>query len=116
MDDPALFARLRAIAHPCRYCILAALAQRELNVKEIEQASGVTQPGLSQHLCVLRQAGLVRTRKQSRMIYYQLQADCLGALAVAIGALAMPPADLAMPRSGQPTGALPGAATFARLP
>lgn len=115
MDDPALFVRLRAIAHPCRYRILMVLAQRELNVKEIEQESGVTQPGLSQHLCVLRQAGLVHTRKQSRMIYYQLLADCIGPLAAAIEALGTPLA--AVPhRQAQPARTLPGAATFARLP
>jgi DNA-binding transcriptional ArsR family regulator len=115
MDNPALFVRLRAIAHPCRYRILIALTQRELNVKEIEQESGVTQPGLSQHLSVLRRAGLVRTRKHSRMIYYQLQADCFGPLAEAIREIGAPVA--AVPHQPtQPARTLPGAATFARLP
>lgn len=71
IDDDKIEA-LKALAHPVRYLIFSTLAKGEQNVGEIEQASGVGQPALSQQLAVLRQAGLVDTRRDGKLVYYRL--------------------------------------------
>ena len=62
----------QAIADPTRVRILAALLRAELCVCELVDALEVTQSTLSSHLQVLRQAGLVVTRKEGRWVYYSL--------------------------------------------
>lgn len=66
---------LKAIAHPLRYAILKVLAERETNVGDIETATGIAQPTLSQQLSVLRKAGLVGTRREAKLVFYQLEPD-----------------------------------------
>lgn len=63
---------LRQLANPTRLLILCHLAQQERAVGEMERDLGLKQPGLSQQLAELRQAGLVKTRRQSRSIYYSI--------------------------------------------
>ena len=70
----------RAVADPTRRAILDALAERELAVGEICALFPVSQPAISQHLKVLREAGLVRKRVAGRNRYYQLEAAPLQAL------------------------------------
>jgi ArsR family transcriptional regulator len=60
----------KAFADPTRVRILAAIRQRELCVCELCDALSVTQSTLSTHLQVIRDAGLVQTRKQGKWIYY----------------------------------------------
>jgi DNA-binding transcriptional ArsR family regulator len=104
---------LKAIAHPLRYRILEILSAGERNVGEIEEQSGIGQPGLSQQLAVLRGAGLVRSRREAKLVYYELDGQTVTALAESIAAL-IPSASTARPpeRPGNP---LHGAAQFARL-
>lgn len=63
---------LKALAHPARFAIIAALAVQELNVGEIERVTSIRQPALSQQLAVLRDAGLVDTRRDAKLVYYSL--------------------------------------------
>jgi DNA-binding transcriptional ArsR family regulator len=63
---------LRRLANGNRLMILCSLVEQERSVGELEQVLGLRQPGLSQQLAELRQAGLVATRRQSRSIYYSL--------------------------------------------
>jgi len=63
---------LRQLSNPTRLLILCHLAQQERAVGEMERDLGLKQPGLSQQLAELRQAGLVRTRRESRSIYYSI--------------------------------------------
>lgn len=86
MDEAALD-RLKAIAHPARFAILTALKRGESNVGEIEAATGITQPGLSQQLSVLRHAGLVSTRREAKLVYYTLDAGVLADLIQGVSAL-----------------------------
>jgi len=65
---------LKALAHPLRFRILEVLRNGERNVGEIEEASGIGQPALSQQLGVLRKAGLVETRKDAKLVFYSGQA------------------------------------------
>jgi ArsR family transcriptional regulator, arsenate/arsenite/antimonite-responsive transcriptional repressor len=71
-----------ALAHLTRLQIFFCLAraQREMSVGAIQEAVGVPGPTLSHHLVVLRQAGLVETRKEERYIYYSVQRDTVTAL------------------------------------
>ncbi|WP_128891064.1 helix-turn-helix transcriptional regulator [Erythrobacter sp. HKB08] len=111
MTDAEQIDALKALAHPLRLQILQSLQGRERNVGEIEQATGIGQPALSQQLGVLRKAGLVDTRKEAKLVYYNLNPKRLSALAEIVGGLAgvaAGPATKERPRS-------PGVANFARL-
>jgi DNA-binding transcriptional ArsR family regulator len=63
-----------AIAEPQRREILVLLRGGELPVSELAQALGMTQPGASKHLRVLRHVGLVRDRKAGKQRLYGLDA------------------------------------------
>ncbi len=76
MTDHALD-QLRAIAHPLRYNILAAIRNGEKSVGEIEEISGISQPALSQQLAFLRKADLVRTRREAKLVYYAINSEQL---------------------------------------
>jgi DNA-binding transcriptional ArsR family regulator len=114
IDDGDLIEALKALAHPLRWRILTALAAGERNVGEIETATGISQPGLSQQLGVLRKASLVKTRKDAKMVFYALARNDLAAVTTAISALA--PADTA-PMINHPAqhNPAPGVANFARM-
>jgi ArsR family transcriptional regulator len=62
----------KALADPTRLRVIAALRQRELCVCELCDALEATQSTLSTHLTLLREAGITRTRKQGKWIYYRL--------------------------------------------
>jgi ArsR family transcriptional regulator, arsenate/arsenite/antimonite-responsive transcriptional repressor len=62
----------QAIADPTRVRIIASLRRGELCVCELVDALEINQSTLSGHLQVLRQTGLVTTRKEGRWIYYSL--------------------------------------------
>ena len=61
-----------AIAHPCRRAILRLVLDRERPVSELAERVGVSQPAASQHLKVLREAGLVRGRVDGRRRLYRV--------------------------------------------
>jgi ArsR family transcriptional regulator, arsenate/arsenite/antimonite-responsive transcriptional repressor len=63
----------QAIADPTRVRILSALLRAELCVCELVDALEVSQSTLSSHLQVLRQIGMVSTRKEGRWVYYSLE-------------------------------------------
>lgn len=63
---------LRQLANANRLLILCHIAGQERSVGQLEQDLGLRQPGLSQQLAELRQSGLVKTRRESRSIYYSL--------------------------------------------
>lgn len=85
--DESVIEGLKAIAHPMRLAILRALTGGEANVGQIEEATSLVQPGLSQQLSILRNAGLVQSRRQSKLVFYSLDAGRIGQLAEAVGAL-----------------------------
>jgi len=63
-----------AIAEPQRRRILTLLSQRERPVGDLARELGMTQPGASKHLRVLREVGLVRVREAGRERVYELDA------------------------------------------
>ncbi|GAA1891144.1 ArsR/SmtB family transcription factor [Williamsia serinedens] len=68
---------LRALAAPVRIAIVLALLDREQCVHELVGALGVTQPLVSQHLRVLKSAGVVVGQRTGREILYRLVDDHL---------------------------------------
>jgi ArsR family transcriptional regulator len=63
---------LAAMANPSRLLILCQLAESEKSVGELQPLIGLSQSALSQHLSVLRERRLVRTRRSGQQIYYRL--------------------------------------------
>ncbi|TIS61495.1 MAG: winged helix-turn-helix transcriptional regulator [Mesorhizobium sp.] len=60
----------RALADPTRRAVYERLAAGERTVSELRAGMGVSQPAVSQHLAVLRGAGLVVERRAGRNAYY----------------------------------------------
>lgn len=68
----------RALGDPTRLKIVEMLArQGELCVCRIVDELEMNQPAISQHMAKLKQAGLVRNRKQGQWIFYSLNIDTL---------------------------------------
>ncbi len=63
---------LKALANDQRLLMLCCLLEGSLSVGEINERVPLSQSALSQHLGVLREAGLVTTTRQSQTIYYAL--------------------------------------------
>jgi DNA-binding transcriptional ArsR family regulator len=70
-------AAIDAIAHPGRRAMLRLVLDRELPVGELADRVGLSQPAASQHLKVLRDAGLVRGRVDGRRRLYRVDAEGL---------------------------------------
>ena len=62
----------RALADPKRLCVLQCLGEGELSVRDLSHRVGCHVPNMSQHLAVLRNSGLVLTRRDGNVIYYRL--------------------------------------------
>jgi ArsR family transcriptional regulator len=63
---------LKAMAHPARLRILHLLMAGECNVQNLEQHTGLAQASLSQHLSVLKDRGIVASRRDGGFSYYSL--------------------------------------------
>jgi len=64
---------LQAMAHPKRLEILNLLAQKSLTVTGIYSMLDLPQANISQHLQLLRQAGVVATKRAGKEIYYKIK-------------------------------------------
>ena len=82
--DEKLYSRLfKAFGDRSRLKIIAFLANNELTVNEIVKKVGLSQPTVSRHLGILKDANLVIDRRDKQRIYYSLnkesvQACCIG--------------------------------------
>ncbi|EQB05554.1 MULTISPECIES: ArsR/SmtB family transcription factor [Sphingomonadaceae] len=63
---------LRVLANERRLMILCQLADGELSVGQIQPRVGLSQSALSQHLALLREEGIVATRRAAQTIYYRI--------------------------------------------
>jgi len=61
---------MKALSNPDRLLLLCQLSRGEKRVGELEELVGIAQPTLSQQLGVLRDEGLVSTRREGKSIYY----------------------------------------------
>ena len=76
---------LRAIAHPLRLAIIQFIDQKKLiNVNKIYNTLKLEQSITSQHLRILRNVGLVDTKREGKFIYYSLNYDKIEQVNVAI--------------------------------
>lgn len=63
---------LKAMANPDRLLLLCQMAQGEACVGDLEAATGIRQPTLSQQLGILREMELVSTRREGKLIFYSI--------------------------------------------
>ncbi|MBP6013919.1 MAG: winged helix-turn-helix transcriptional regulator [Alphaproteobacteria bacterium] len=63
---------LRALSHESRLMVLCHLGQGEKSVGALNNAVGLSQSALSQHLAKLRTEGLVATRREGQTIFYRI--------------------------------------------
>ena len=79
---------LRALAHPVRLGIMRELAERpETCACDFTELFTVSQPTISTHLKVLREAGLVRTRRRGNQICYSIDLPAVRQIEVIIAGL-----------------------------
>ena len=82
--DPVLFAK--AISDDTRQKIMSECCCCELSVNEIVEKMEVSQPTVSHHLAILREAGLVTVREEGKQTFYTLNQErvayCCGQLMV----------------------------------
>ena len=75
---------LKAMSNPVRLMVLCQLAESEKSVGDLEKVAAVSQSALSQHLALLRERGLVRSRREGQSIYYTLDGPEAPALLAAL--------------------------------
>ena len=63
---------LKSIANENRLMVMCVLSEGELSVGALNDRIELSQSALSQHLAILREQGLVKTRRESQTIYYSL--------------------------------------------
>ena len=73
-EDILLASRsLKAMAHPLRLKILCILGgQTEVSVQDIVEQVGTSQSNISQHLSILRDKGILASRKDANKVYYRI--------------------------------------------
>jgi len=65
----------KALADPTRRAIFDKLASGSQNASALREGMTISQPAMSQHLAVLRAAGLVREERQGRFVNYEVDPD-----------------------------------------
>lgn len=73
-------ALMKVLSNQDRMMILCEISQKECCVSDIESELGILQPTLSQQLTVLRNAKLVKTRKEGKQVYYSLNSPQVSAV------------------------------------
>jgi ArsR family transcriptional regulator len=81
---PKVAQRFKALGDPGRLALLVRLHHGEQSVGELVQATGRSQPNVSQHLSSLARAGLVRCRRDGNRIYYRIADPYLGRICDAV--------------------------------
>lgn len=63
---------LKAMSHPLRLKILCTLGNKEASVQDIVDHVGTSQSNISQHLAILRDKGILTSRKDANRVYYRV--------------------------------------------
>ena len=63
---------LKAMSHPLRLKILCTLGYQEISVQDIVDQVGTSQSNISQHLAILRDKGILASRKDANRVYYRV--------------------------------------------
>ena len=77
MSEAEIF---RALGDPTRRAIFEKLAEGTQNATQLRDGLPISQPAMSQHLAVLREAGLIREQRAGRAIHYSLAPQGLAPL------------------------------------
>jgi ArsR family transcriptional regulator len=72
VDYEAFSEMLKALAHPARLEIVSGLAKDECNVGQIQERLGLPQSTISQHLRILKAAGIIRGRREGTRTCYRV--------------------------------------------
>lgn len=67
----------KAISHPLRLKILCVIGVGEMSVQNILNTVGTTQSNVSQHLCLLKDKGIVSSRKEANRVYYSIKDETI---------------------------------------
>jgi len=65
-------ALMKSLAHAGRLQVVCRLVEGEASVSELQALTGLSMSALSQHLALLRESGIVTTRRQAQTIFYSL--------------------------------------------
>jgi len=68
---------LKALAHPVRVMIVSALTHGDRCVCELNELVDLDQSGMSRHLAILKNAGIVSERKEGTKVFHHLQTPCI---------------------------------------
>ena len=63
---------LKAISHPLRLRILCTISDTDISVQEIVDVVGTSQSNISQHLSILREKGILASRKEANRVFYRV--------------------------------------------
>lgn len=63
---------LKAMSHPLRLKILCTLGAQEVSVQDIVERVGTSQSNISQHLAILRDKGILSSRKDANRVFYKV--------------------------------------------
>ena len=63
---------LKAMSHPLRLRIICTLGDQELSVQDIVESVGTSQSNISQHLAILRDKGILASRKDANKVFYRV--------------------------------------------
>ena len=63
---------LKAMSHPLRLKILCTLGDEEVSVQDIVDQVGTSQSNISQHLAILRDKGILTSRKDANRVFYRV--------------------------------------------
>ncbi|WP_201022969.1 ArsR/SmtB family transcription factor [Sphingopyxis sp. H115] len=115
--------KLRIYAQPQRLMILSCLLRGERTVSEIDTATSIGQPALSQQLAELRRGEMVKTRREAKQVYYDLADEqvalCVRSMEAIFSGAVANASDLRTaigePPKAAPTLTVAGAAAFARI-
>ena len=88
---------LRLLGNEKRLMLLCQLADGELSVSEMQARVGLSQSALSQHLALLREEGIVATRRESQSIYYRIVDHAAMRVIETLAELFCPPETRKMP-------------------
>ncbi len=84
-------ALLKALAHEARLMVLCQLLEGEHSAGALQEASGLSQSALSQHLARLREEDLVATRRDAQTIYYRIADPNVARVLETLAAIYCPP-------------------------
>lgn len=101
----------KALAHPKRLEILCALEGRELAAGEVVARVGTTKGNVSQHLAVMRQAGILASRREGMNVYYFVQNPKIVQACGLMREVLVDALDARRAAAGRPLDQAPGAGT-----